>query len=276
MSFYCSVQEAASGADPYCANLLFIHIITLIVGVLLSFYGLWGLVKYTTKIFKNWHLLGIAFAIIVFIPTASLFEHFDYFPSPDFWHRIVMFASVAAFYFVYRFVLTIESKEQENFRKSALELLAITAISVIFSVQQNLFEDSDPIKVIIVYSSLFGMVVFFTYLLFEILRKVRKMEASFSLKSFVITMSQPISFALFILTATSVLIEFIIGISKSTSHPFTVFLIIIQNPFYIMLAMTLACFTYIGTKVHNFYSPIEKFLQVKKKDETVQQQEAKK
>lgn len=263
MVFYPSILDLFNPSAQSVTGLL-MHMLTLLVCIGLSFYGLMGVVKYTSRISKNWHLIGIAFALMTFIPIGDMFEHLVIYPGTEFWHHMHIFASVAAFYFIYRFVMLMDADNAESTRKSFLILAAIAVIAVGFAWAEMAFEDTIRIIYLLVYGLLTASTLVLAFALYRILGKLGKLETAFSLKSFIISMIPIISTSLFLVTVGSILAEFIKDSLPTLVDASAVLVLIAAvNIFYIILAMALTGFAYMSGKINSFYSPIGSFLKSK-------------
>ncbi len=236
----------------------------LILSLLLSVYAFFRFTGFSIASFRNWHLLATSIILCVFIAFGELMSSFNSLQSGVFWHRLSVFGGVAAFYFMYRFIVLFTLDRQEEYVKSFMQLLLVTALSVLFAVQKNIFDNPDPVLLIVVYTALFALMMSLSYLLFEILHKLKKLEGKFSTKSFVMVMLPPIATMLFIITSIAVFSEFITNMAKVQDHPFIVFLSAVRIMFYLLLGISLAGFAYIGERIHNFYSPIARFIKSQK------------
>lgn len=251
--FYPSISDAFEIGTTGVTSIL-IHLLVLLLSTGISLYGLWGVVKYSRDVSKNAHLLHIAFALIAFIPIGDLFEHFDYAPGMDFWHHMHLFAGIAAFYFLHKFAVTADAGQVEP-KNSIIVLIAMLILGTGVYLVEESFEKTYPVLVITSYIFLITVMSYFTYFLLEIVQKAKKTEAAFSLKSFSMAMIPIIAACLFVLTFTAIVAEFALDVFplKSHSNPFILFLVALQNPLYLMLAMTLAGFAYMGEKIRIFY-----------------------
>ncbi len=273
MVFYPAIRELFNPGLQEVTGLL-IHLVVLFASIMLSFYGLRNFARYTVTLSKNTHLLGIAFALITFIPIGDMFEHLELFPGTSFWHHMHIFTNVAAFYFIYRFVQLIDAKEREDMGKSAALLVAITVFGIVFSESEEMFKaglfGTLPYHYVIgtTYIALFIAIFWISWKFLDQISNLGKMESAFSLKSFAISMIPIISACLLATGATSLTAEFIRDIIPSIkSHPFVLLMVASVNVFYLSLAMTLVGFGYMAEKIHGFYAPIEKFV-ARKKTET--------
>ncbi len=173
-----------------------------------------------------------------------------------------IFSSVVAFYFLYKFVMVIDAPEPEPFKNYGYPLALVLAVSVVFSATEEYFEDNFPLLYMLFYVFLAAATIWAVYVLMKILTKVKIEGTAFSLKSFAIAMVPIVSICLFLLTLGSVIAELAVDVFKGVaSVPLIFVLIAALNVFYVMTAMTLTGFAYMGGRIYSFYSPIAKFIQ---------------
>ncbi len=266
MGFNFAPLSALSDLGSPASVFLLAHIIVLAASFILSLYGLYGLLKYARGISKNNALIA-AFALGSFIPLGDILEHFELFPSADFWHHMHIFGGVFALYFMHRFALTMDSGETD-FRRDAL-FPAIAGIIVVAAFyNEDALGRAFPLIIWGIYAAAVIFLLGSIYFLFDISRRARKAESAFSLKTFAISMVPLISLALFVIAITSMGAEILLDIANVRAVPaavqtLTVFLIAAQNLLYPLLAMTLLGFGYMSGKIYNLYAPIRKFLESK-------------
>lgn len=267
MAFYSTVAEFFIPGSQLIPGLL-IHMIVLLAAIALSFYGIYTTAKYTVRLSKNVHLLRLAFALMAFIPVGDIFEHLVIYPGTEFWHHMHIFASMAAFYFFYRFVMLIDAPEAEDMEKSYVTLAVIIIASVAFTTLHDAFieKNGSPVLFLAVYGALACISAVFAYNLFQMLNKMKKVETTFSIRAFLASMIPIISTSLFLVTGASLFAEFILDTKPElSSQPWMISLIAGVNVFYLLLAVSLAYFGYMAKQINAFYSPIDNFLKSKGK-----------
>ncbi|VVB98648.1 Uncharacterised protein [uncultured archaeon] len=245
---------------------LLIHVLVLALSFVLSAYGIYGVIKYGRSASKNRHLLLTVFVLVALMPLFDLFQHFNVAPDDDFWHHAHLLMGVTAFYFIYRFAMSIDSKgPSENPRTSLVIIFGVLLLTYLFAGLETASMDSVPYVFAGAYTLILIFVIHFASLLREIMGKMGKLETAFSLKSFAVSVIPLISFMLFLLVFISVLTEYILDIfPQYAGSPVLLALIAIQNPLYIMLAMTLVGYAYIASRITAFYAPLAKFVEKKK------------
>ncbi len=240
---------------------LLVHLLIITISAGLSMYGIFGLVRHSKTFSSNWHLLAIAFALMAFMPVGDMFEHLELWPGAEYWHHFHLFAGVVAFYFMHYFITRMDSPVVESDKKAAATLLVLSALAVLFVYFEETFGDTYSWVLGGIYAVLVLVSLVYLKFLWDIVHRARKAEAAFSLKTFFISMMPIISMSLFILTFTGILAEAMMDVlPNSESNHLLVFLIALQNPLYLILAMTLAAYAYVGARIHAFYAPIEKFV----------------
>lgn len=241
---------------------ILIHVIILIAASAFSFYGLRAVVKYVPRISKNAHLLMITFALMTAIPTWDLFEHLAIYPGDEFWHHMHIFASIAAFYFLYRFVMRIDDEEKEDSEKSIVTLLVIAIAAVAFTTLHGAFTSQNGSHALffMVYGAFALITAVFTYNLFQMIGKMKKMESGFSLRAFLMSMIPLIALALFLVTATALIVEFIADTTDMINQPVVLMLIASANVSYLLLGISLFGFGYMSQQIQRFYAPIDAFV----------------
>lgn len=238
-----------------------------VASITLAIYGVLGIVRYGRHISKNTHLLTITFSLLALVPISDMLEHADYLPGEEFWKHVHMFVGIAAFYFMHRFVASIDAKEREDYKKSVIELVAAILFAIAFFTIEEIIEDNNPAMMALFLGAVsIIFLIFVVRLLSEIMAKSKKLESSFSLKSFAISMVPAISFMAFILMSTAIFAEFIEDVFKDGfGEQAAETLEAIHELFHILVTMSLAGFAYMAERIYNFYAPIEKFIQGRKK-----------
>ncbi len=260
------LSEGFIGGSPSAPGLL-VHMIALFIGVVLCAYALLKIMRCASGISRNANLLVLACVLITSIFLFDIFEHFDFAPGADFWHHIHIFSSVAAFYFLYRFAVTVDSLVQIDWKRVYAELLLISLIALPFSYYEVWLEGNYPFVLIAVYSLLVITTLVSLYLLLEIVRHTKDIGNSFSLKHFSISMIPLVSISLLFLVASVVFVEYVQDLVSEQFYTAPVMLALIASQFFsLMTATSLLAFAYGAEKIYNFYAPIRAFVESRKKN----------
>lgn len=257
---YPQLSEIFSSVGTPLSPLLS-HMLMLFMGYCLSLYGLYGVIKYSKTFSKNWHLLAAAFALMAFMPLGDIMEHLEFWPGMEYWHHFHLFAGVVAFYFLHSFIKNVDAAKPESALKTAVTLLVLSAVAVAFVYFEETYGDDNAWVLNIIYAVCIVVAAIYVKFLWDIWHNARNAESAFSLKTFFTSMLPIISISLFVLTFTGILAEAMNDtVPDVETNQIFLFLVALQNPLFMILAMTLTCFAYMGAKVQAFYAPIEKFI----------------
>lgn len=237
---------------------------SLILAFLLSLYGLLKIFKYTSDVSKNIHLLHISCALIAATYGLDIIEHASYYNAP-FWHHMHLFASVAAFYFLYRFASTFSITTPLDPKNALAQLGMIAVVAIPLSILEEPFlKQNYPFVLTVIYFLMIGVVILFFYLLTDIVKKTKKAEGQFSLKSLSLGVTPVIATTLLFSLTLGVVAEYVDNTGNASLNALVFPLLSFNNLLIIVVAMSVVWFGYMAEKVANFYAPIKRFISSKK------------
>ncbi|VVB98137.1 Uncharacterised protein [uncultured archaeon] len=245
---------------------LIIHIVALVISAVLSVYGVYALARHASSISKNGRLLLIASIAIALIPVTDLLTRWGIAPGENFWHAIHIITGVAGLYFTYRFAMVMDSKETENDRVVTLEVIVAILAAIAFYPLTEFFKTSYPTLFVLAYALLGIVLLWLIVLVFRILGKVKSEGSTFSLRYFSLSMIPLISLSILALALVQIPAEILVAVLKVSSlDPLMIVLLGAQISLYLVIAMLMAAFGYLATRISSFYGAIEKFVSGKKK-----------